>query len=553
LAVLLLVGVVWLTSPVQTADVSPVAAAAQGNNLATVRALILKKADVNAPQPDGSTALLWAAYNDNLDMTKALLTAGAKVDQPNRFGMTPLLQASSTGNVPVMTALLKAGANPKLARPDAETPLMAAARAGSVEAVRLLVANGADVNGADPFQQETAMMWAAAEGHVNVVKTLLELNGNPNLRAHVTTLMERRASDHPSGGFTALMFAARNGHDDVVEALMKAGADPKLTNGDDNGGLSGVTATIIAIANARYDLAARMVELGADANDGSLLFAVDAHDATTDARARDGSKLRPYHENKMTSLDLIKFLLDKGADPNKQFVGQLHSTGLGPTDFMSASPFYKAAMQSDVDVLKIMLAHGANVEWVPPQVKAASAGRGGNANWGRPAIFVAMTGGRGNSFGAGPGFSRLGPPPFREPGNRNPAEAVKTLIAAGANPNVWSWPDNSPPIHRAVAVGNVEVIRALVAAGAKLDSYDNDGATPLEIAEKNNTPEAIKKAEDARIAAIANGTPEPPKGAPPIEVVNLVRELMGLPKQDPATAPVTEPAAKSAAAQGGQK
>jgi ankyrin repeat protein len=296
-----------------------------------------------------------------------------------------------------------------------------------------------------------------------------------------------------------------------------------------------------------------MVELGADPNDGSLLFAVDQHDATTDARARDGSKLRPYHENKMTSLDLIKFLLDKGADPNKQFVGQLHSTGLGPTDFMSASPFYKAAMQSDVDVLKIMLAHGANVEWVPPQVKAASAGRGGNANWGRPAIFVAMTGGRGNSFGAGPGFSRLGPPPFREAGNRNPAEAVKTLIAAGADPNVWSWPDNSPPIHKAVAVGNVEVIKALVAAGAKLDSYDNDGATPLEIAEKNNTPEAIKKAEDARIAAIANGTPEPPKGAPPAEVVALVRELMGLPKEAPATAPVTQPAAKSASAEGGQK
>ena len=553
LVVLLLAGVVWLTSPVQTADVSPVAAAAQSNNLATVRALILKHADVNAPQADGSTALLWAAYNDNLEMTNALIAAHAKVDAANHFGMTPLLQASSTGDVPIMTALLKAGANAKLARPDAETPLMSAARAGSVEAVRLLIANGADVNGADPFQQETPLMWAAAEGHADVVKTLLELNGNPNLRAHVTTLMERRAADHPSGGFTALMFAARNGHDDVVEALIKGGADPKLTNGDDNGGLSGVTALIIAIANARYDLAAKMVELGADPNDGALLYAVDQHDATTDARARDGSKLRPYHENKMTSIDLINFLLKKGADPNKPFVGQLHSTGLGPTDFMSASPFYKAAMQSDVEVLKIMLAHGANVEWVPSQVKAASAGRGGNANWGRPAIFVAMTGGRGQAFGGGPGFSRLGPPPFREPGDRNPGDAVKTLIAAGADPNVWSWPDNSPPIHKAVAVGNIEVIKALAAAGAKLDAYDNDGNTPLDIAVKNNTPEAIKKAEDARIAAIANGTPEPPKGAPPQEVVDLLHELMGTPKEQPAATPVAEPADKSASAEGGQK
>ncbi|HXD75565.1 MAG TPA: ankyrin repeat domain-containing protein [Vicinamibacterales bacterium] len=521
------------------ADSGPaIAAAARADNLPAVRALILKKADVNARQADGSPALLWAAYNDNSDMAKALVAAGARVDAANQYGMTPLIQAATSGDVPVMEVLLNGGANPKLARPDAENPLMAAARAGSVPAVKLLLARGADVNGADPFQQETAMMWAAAEGHVDVVKALLAAGGNPNLHAHVTTLTERKNEDHPAGGFTALMFAARNGHADVCEALIKGGADPKLSNGDDANGLSGVTATIIAIANDRLDLAKQLVELGADPNDGSLYFAVDAHDATTDMRARDGSKLRPHHVNRLTSIDLINFLLDKGADPNKGYVGQLHSNGLGPGDFHSASPFYKAAMQSDVDVIKIMLARGAKLDWVPGQVNVPNAGRGANANFGRPALFVAMGGGKGAAFGAGPGFSRQGPPPFREAGDRNPAEAVKLLIKAGADPNVWSWPDNSPPIHKAVSLGNLDVIKALAAAGAQLDAIDNDGNTPLQIAEQNNTPEAIKKAEEAIVAAIANGTPVPAKGAPPQEVVNLLRELQHMPPEAPKPATV---------------
>ena len=118
------------------------------------------------------------------------------------------------------------------------------------------------------------------------------------------------------------MFAARNGHEEVATALIKGGADPKLTNGD------GLTATMIAIVNDRFDLAKTLIDLGADPNDGSLYFAVDMHDATTDMRAHDGSRLRADHPNKLTALDLVKLLLDRGADPNKPFVGQLHSTTL---------------------------------------------------------------------------------------------------------------------------------------------------------------------------------------------------------------------------------
>ena len=123
-------------------------------------------------------------------------------------------------------------------------------------------------------------MWAAAEGHADVIKTLLAAGADPNRKARVTTISERKHADHPSGGFTALMFAVRNGHSDAAKALVAGGADTAATNGD------GATALILAVVNDRFDLAATLLELGAGANDGALYFAADMHDATTDMRAQ---------------------------------------------------------------------------------------------------------------------------------------------------------------------------------------------------------------------------------------------------------------------------
>jgi ankyrin repeat protein len=312
--------------------------AARRNDLPAVRSLIAKRESVNEPSADGSTALLWAAYHSDVALTRALIAAGAKVNTPNKYGITPLLQATRTGAEEIVQALLRAGADPALAHPDGETPLMAAAHSGSVATVKLLLEAGADVNAADTFQQQTALMWAAEQGHTAVVQTLLDGKADPNRQAHVTGLEERKHADHATGGFTALMYAARNGHEEAVRALIKGGADPKLTNGD------GVTATAIAIVNDRFDLAKTLIDLGADANDGSLYFAVDMHDATSDMRAKDGSRLRADHPNTLTSTDLINLLLDRGADPNKAFVGQLHSTSLCCGDDVNASAFYRAAI-----------------------------------------------------------------------------------------------------------------------------------------------------------------------------------------------------------------
>src|SRR4029450_10892077 len=342
---------------------SPFVEAARKGDIATVRTLIAKKADRNEQARDGSTALLGAAYNAALPMAQALIAAGARTNTANKYGVTPLLQASRTGAAPVVQALLRAGADSKLAPPEGEPPLMAASYAGSIDTVRLLLETGVDVNATDTYQKQTALMWAATEGHTEVVKALLDAKADPNVKAAVTTLTERKHADHPTGGFTALMYAARNGHEDTVKALIAGGADPQLTNGD------GASATVIAIVNDRLDLAKTLVDLGADANDGSLYFAVDMHDATTDMRAKAGSRLRADFPNQLTALDLIKLLLDKGADPNKAFVGQLHSYTLCCGDDVNSSPFFRAASAADVEALKLMLAHGANVEWSPTEVK----------------------------------------------------------------------------------------------------------------------------------------------------------------------------------------
>src|SRR5262249_49027945 len=183
-----------------------------------------------------------------------------------------------------------------------------------------------------------------------VVNELLKAGADPNRAAHINGIEERKHGDHPTGGFTALHFATRNGHDDVVAALIKGGADPKLTNGD------GLTPSMVAIANDRFDLAAKLLDLGADANDGSLYFAGDMPAATTDTGAHGGSRLRENFENKQRSMARITRLLAKGADPNKPFQAQVHNTTLCCDPEVNSSPFFRAAIASDVDALTVMLA-----------------------------------------------------------------------------------------------------------------------------------------------------------------------------------------------------
>jgi ankyrin repeat protein len=488
-----------------------VAAAAREGDVSAVRTQLAGGADANATETDGTSAMLWAAYQSSPELVSVLLAAGADPNTANMFGMTPLLQASRYGDVETMRTLLGGGADISRAVRDGETPLMAAARSGNVEAVNLLLQHGADANAAETLENQTALMWATVEGHLAVVDVLLKAGADPNLQARVSELTKRSMrADFPSGGLTALMWAARNGDEALVRRLIEAGADVNLTNGD------GSTAMMLAIANDRFDMAAILLDLGANADDGSLFYAVEMRDAPTDWRARDGSRLRADHPNRLTSLDLIERLLAAGADPDKPFTGQMHSASMCCDTKGSGTPFFRAAVAADVDALKLLIAGGADLETTPKPVEGMPPMPFGDYT-GLTPLMAAINGGKGMLMAGGPGDIRentIGI--FREPGNRNPGDAVKLLLEAGANPDALSSKGDTA-LHIAAHDGRLEPIRELLAAGASSEVRNAAGLTPLQL---------VEGMEPRKLNIIAEMVGLFDDGAQPAETATFLRDAI---------------------------
>ncbi len=340
-----------------------------------------------------------------------------------------------------------------------------------------MLERGADPNAAETLENQTALMWATAEGHLHIVNALLEAGANPNAQARVSELKKRSMrADFPSGGFTALMWAARNGDEAIVRRLIDGGADVKLANGD------GSTAMMLAIANDRFDMAAMLLELGADANDGSLFYAVEMRDAPTDWRARDGSRLRADHPNKLTALDLIGAVARRRRRP-EQAVHRPDALGLHVLRHerqrhavLSRGRRRRRRCNEAVDRGR------RRPRDAPKPIPGAPPMPFGDYT-GLTPLMAALNGGKGMLMAGGPGDIREGKIGiFREPGNRNPADAVKLLLEAGANPNALSGGGDTA-LHLAAYGGHLEPIRELIAGGADVSVRDAKGLTPLQLVE----------------------------------------------------------------------
>lgn len=174
--ILISIGVIFscIAGIVLGAGSSDIANAAEKGDRAAVRALIAKKVDVNATQPDGATGLHWAVYRNDPEMVDILLRAGANAKATNRTGISPLYMASLYGSPTLITRLLKGGADAKAKGPNGETMLMLASRNGNPDAVKALLDAGAEVNAKEQLRGTTALMWAVEQRHPAAVKVLLD-------------------------------------------------------------------------------------------------------------------------------------------------------------------------------------------------------------------------------------------------------------------------------------------------------------------------------------------------------------------------------------------
>jgi ankyrin repeat protein len=347
---------------------SDVADAAMKKNSEALRSLIAKKADVNVPQADGTTAMHWIARWDDLADADLLIRAGADVKVANREGATPMFLATQNGSAPMIEKLLKAGAGvnaPILAH--GETALMMASRTGSVDAVKLLLDRGADVNAKDTLRGTTASMWAAEQGHANILQLLADHGADLKAQSAVLTGPRKRGlgfaqpgkdgvrpQGAPKGGLTALIFAAREGELDCVQLLIKAGADVNQTSVD------GSSALLVAVQNGNYAAGSYLLDHGANPNLANkknwtpLYLTVKNRNQETTAvpgPSADGA------------LDFMKTLLDKGADPNVRIKAEteVHQgmTALWLKE-AGATPLLRAALSGDLAGVKLLLAHNAD-------------------------------------------------------------------------------------------------------------------------------------------------------------------------------------------------
>jgi ankyrin repeat protein len=330
--------------------------AARTQDAKAVQTLLKQKVDVNARASDGSTALLWLAHWNDLETADLLLRAGAEANAVNDFRMTPLSQACTNNSAEFVRLLLKSGANPNTAIATGETPLMTCAKTGNVDAVRRLIEFGAAVNTAEPTQNQTALMWAAAERHSNVVRALIEAH------ADLKALTKQ--------GFTAIHFAARVGDLESVKLLLAAGVDVNIPTGPGAG--AGYTPLMIATMRAQEEVALYLLDRGANPNTDATGF-TPLHWASTSWEGYASNPVYGFSDpmsgipDRQVQLRLVKALLAHGANVNARMTKRQPSFATGYTDAVGATPFLLAASVDDVEMMRILLAAGAD-----PKIQTAT-------------------------------------------------------------------------------------------------------------------------------------------------------------------------------------
>jgi ankyrin repeat protein len=466
--------------------------AVKRNEISTVRDLLRRRVDVNIPDRDGSTPLLWAAHLGHHELLTLLLASGADVKVANAYGVTPLYEASTQGNAAIVDQLLRAGADPNDSVQLGETPIMAAARTSSVETVTLLASRGADVNARGGGQGQTALMRALAVDQTAIAKVLVDLGADVTTPSRASTLPHRNFSrepriavNHLTGGFTPLMFAARQGNRDAVHILLAAGASKNISYANPDG----VSALMLTVVNGHWDLAVTLMEAGADVNDGSLYQAVDMHNIAADEFVSDVTRpLVLPTGNAVGPVEVIARMLKSRADPNLVFSKILHMNGTQPMALFTDTPLRRALRAGDITVVQLLLDSGADPNLapdVPAQPPIVAGGTPQEGGRGVPPIVIAMSGDVRRKFTRAPDTtSELQTKRYQFRAERNRTAAIRVLLERGADVNA-STAAGVTLLHAAAQQGDDELVRLAAAHGADLMAKDQKGLTALDYARGN--------------------------------------------------------------------
>ena len=466
---------------IAAADVR-VADAAMHEDRDALRSLIKQKIDVNAAQGDGMTALHWVAFHDDLESAKLLIAAGANVKAATRDGaITPLFIACNNGDAAMIEALVKAGADANSATAEGATALMKAAVSGSAAAIDVLIAHGAEVNAKESAHGQTALMFAAASDRPEAIKTLIAHGADWKLTSNVVSLERptvdddgnpipvrptpkagdlvgialagRRVAPTVMGGMTALLYAARDGNIAAARALVESGADVNQVSAGDKS-----SPMVIAISNAHYELGKMLLDHGADPNiansDGlvPLYAAIDMQWAPVSWVPNAITA-----QEKVGYLDLMKALLEKGANPNARLGRKLW---FRPTSHdqiwigtAGSTAFWRAALATDVAAMKLLVEHGADPkiasnEETTPLMVAAGVGWAANFTQNAPGAWV---------------------------------EATKYCLELGLDVNAKDL-FGYTAMHGAAYRGDNDVVKLLADRGAKMDGKSRAGYSVTDMA-----------------------------------------------------------------------
>jgi ankyrin repeat protein len=408
---------------------------------------------VNTIANDGTTPLHQAVQRDDLQIVDRLIRSGADARAANRYGVTPLYIACMNGHAGIVERLLGAGADPNTAMPDGETVLMTAARTGNVDVVKTLLARGADVRARERSRGQTALMWAAAENNAGVIKALIDAGADMNERSR-------------GGSFTPYLFAVRAGHIDASRTLIEAGAKVDETLPD------GTSALVLATINAHYELAAFLVDTGANPNADAQGWTA-LHQIAWSRRHNAGFNLPgPVQTGNLDSLDLVRKLVKHGATVNARQKKEPRDGNRNQQNRIGATPFLLAAKSADVPLMRVLLEQGAN-----PSI---------TTNNRTTPLMVA----------AGVGIWA----PGENPGTHEEAlAAVKLALEAGGG-DVNAIDDNGDTaLHGAVYRGGaIPVIQFLADKGARLDVVNKKGWMPVTAADGvEYTPAVLKRYPEA--------------------------------------------------------